>query len=144
MNKKRGQLQFRSLVSPCFYNRVTWPCLEMGPLTLMKLNHVSSTNYLTCAVDVYSFGMPKPKSYFQLIMWVGIRPLCSNQKQPWFWIPLRRLPCQRTLDSGFQSLEGFWILGTKLWIPNPRISDSTSKNFPDSETPITLHGCSAG
>ena len=112
----------------------------MGPLTLMKLNHVSSTNYLTCAVDVYSFGMPRPKSYFQLIMWVVIRPLCMNQKQPWFWIPFCRLPCQWTLDSGFRSLEGFWILRTKLWIPNPRISDSTGKNFMYSGIWITLRG----
>ena len=133
-----------SIVSPCFYNRVTWPCLEIGPLTLMKLNHVSSTNYLTCAVDVYSFGMRRRKSYFQVIMWVSIRPLCSNRKLPGFWIPLCRLPCQWTLDSGFQSLVGVWILRAKLWIPKPGISDSTSKNFPDSETRITLHGCSAG
>ena len=32
---------------------------------------------------------------------------------------------QWNLDSGFQSLVGFF------WIPNPRISDSTSKNLPD-------------
>ena len=36
---------------------------------------------------------------------------------------------QRNLDSGFQSLVGCF------WIPNPRISDSATKMFPDSGIP---------
>ena len=44
--------------------------------------------------------------------------------------------CQWNLDSGFQSLVGFF------WIPNPRISDSTSSNFPDfAGNPDSLTRC---
>ena len=38
---------------------------------------------------------------------------------------------QWNLDSGFQSLVGFWILLTVFRIPKPRIPDSTSKIFQD-------------
>ena len=44
------------------------------------------------------------------------------------------------LDSGFQSLVGFWILSAVFRIPKPRIPDSTSKKFLDSGIRIPLHG----
>ena len=44
------------------------------------------------------------------------------------------------LDSGFQSLVGFWILSAVFRIPKPRIPDSTSKKFLDSGIRIHLHG----
>ena len=44
------------------------------------------------------------------------------------------------LDSGFQSLVGFQILGAGFRIPKPRIPDSTSKKFLDSGIRIPLHG----
>ena len=57
-----------------------------------------------------------------------------------FWIPRRRIPdsrylslCQWNLDSGFQSLVGFRIPCAVFRIPKPRISDPTSKTFPDSD-----------
>ena len=46
---------------------------------------------------------------------------------------------QWNLVSGFQSLVGFRIPWVVLRIPNPRISDSTSKNFPQSGIGISLH-----
>ena len=64
-----------------------------------------------------------------------------------YWIPDS---CQWNLDSGFESLVGFWIPYAVFRIPKPRIPDSTikispipdstSKNFPDSGIRITLHG----
>ena len=44
------------------------------------------------------------------------------------------------LDSGFQSLVGFWILSAVFRIPKPMIPDSTSKKFLDSGIRIPLHG----
>ena len=44
------------------------------------------------------------------------------------------------LDSGFQSLVGFWILSAVFRISKPRIPDSTSKKFLDSGIRIPLHG----
>ena len=44
------------------------------------------------------------------------------------------------LDSGFQSLVGFWILSAVFGIPKHRIPDSTSKKFLDSGIRIPLHG----
>ena len=49
--------------------------------------------------------------------------LCRFHAVNWF----------RILGTGFQSLVGFWV-------PGPRILDSKSENFPDSEMRIPLHG----
>ena len=47
--------------------------------------------------------------------------------------------CQWNLDSGFQSLVGFWIPWAVFRIPNPRILDSIMKIFRDSGIRIPLH-----
>ena len=44
------------------------------------------------------------------------------------------------LDSGFQSLVGFWILSVGFRIPKPRIPHSRGKKFLDSRIRIPLHG----
>ena len=45
----------------------------------------------------------------------------------------------RNLDSRFQTSAGNRISWAEFQIPKPRILDSTSKDFPDSEIRITLH-----
>ena len=51
-----------------------------------------------------------------------------------FWILRRgfRILCQWNLDSGFQSFVGFRIPWAVFQISKPRMSDSTSKIFPES------------
>ena len=48
--------------------------------------------------------------------------------------------CYSNLDSGFQSLVGLWISSVVFWMPKPRISDSTIKNFLYSGIRIPFHG----
>ena len=52
--------------------------------------------------------------------------------------------CQWNLDSGFQSLVGFWIPWAIFQIPRSRIPDPTSINSPDSGIWISLTDCTWG
>ena len=61
----------------------------------------------------------------------------SLNSTPWipdsgFQVPDSTNLCQLTLDSGFQSSVGFRIPWAVFQIQQPRIADSTSKNFADS------------
>ena len=57
-------------------------------------------------------------------------------RRPILWDPGFQAPdsslCQWNVGSGFQSLVGLWIPLAVFLNPKPRISDSTSKIFPDS------------
>ena len=71
----------------------------------------------------------------------------ESARQSWILNFTPRIPdsrllisfCQWNLDSGFQSLVGFRILWVVFRIPRPRISDSTSKNFPVCGIRTLLH-----
>ena len=56
-----------------------------------------------------------------------------------FWIPDSRywIPDFLPVELGFQSLAGYLIPWAKFRILKPRISDSTSKNSPDSRIRFT-------
>ena len=75
---------------------------------------------------------------------VEIAPCKEIQDSLGFWIP------QGNLNSRFQSLVGCRFPCAVFWVPKPRIldsttqisriTDSTSKHFPDSRVRIPLHG----
>ena len=72
------------------------------------------------------------------------RPIKGNPRQSWILNFTSQIPDSCRLDqwnlaSGFQLLLGFRILWVVSRIPRPRISDSTSKNFPVCGIRTSLH-----
>ena len=58
--------------------------------------------------------------------------------ESWFHGDRFRILCQWNLYSRFQSLAAFRNPSALFWIPEPRISNSTSKDFPNSISAIDI------
>ena len=62
----------------------------------------------------------------------------QDSLESWFHGDRFRILCQWNLYSRFQSLAAFQNPWAVFWIPEPRISNSTSKDFPSSISAIDI------